>query len=88
MLLPGSGKIYTKDWKDAIYAFIFISASSIVTYKSLEKNGLNFNSVVYGFITLSFYSANIYGSYKSAGRYNLKVNQHATREIQGILFYD
>jgi hypothetical protein len=85
-LLPGSGKIYTKNWKDAIYAFLFISASSIVTYKSMANNGLNINSAFYGLITLSFYSANIYGSYKSAEKYNQKVNQLTTNAVQSVLF--
>lgn len=87
-LIPGSGKVYTKDWKDGIYAFIIISAFSWLTYNSIKNNGLNFNSAFFGAITFSFYSANIYGSYKSAGRYNQKLNKQTTREIQSILFTD
>ena len=85
-LIPGSGKVYTNDWKDGIYAFVFVSAFSLLTYRSVANNGVNFNSVLYGTIALSFYSANIYGSYKSAVRYNQKVNEKTTTEIESILF--
>jgi len=44
--------------------------------------------MIFGSLTLSFYSANIYGSYKSAQDYNQKANQSATSEIESILFDD
>jgi hypothetical protein len=87
-LVPGSGKVYTKNWKDGVYAFIFISTFSWLTYKSIDNDALVFNSVFYGAITLSFYLANIYGSYKSAQKYNQKVNKNATGSVQRILFDD
>jgi hypothetical protein len=52
----------------------------------MANNGLNINSAFYGLITLSFYSANIYGSYKSAEKYNQKVNQLTTNAVQSVLF--
>jgi len=85
-LIPGSGKVYTKNWKDGIYAFIFISTFSWLTYKSISNDALVFNSVFYGTITLSFYLANIYGSYKSAVKYNQKLNKNKTNEVQNVLF--
>lgn len=85
-LIPGSGKIYTRDWKDGIYAFIVVSAFSWLTYNSVKNNGLTFNSVLYGTIAFSFYSANIYGSYKSAGKYNQKINEHTTLGIPNLIF--
>jgi hypothetical protein len=85
-IVPGSGKIYTKHWKDAIFSFLFVSATSWLTYKSINDNGLDFKSVAYGSIAVCFYSANIYGSYKSAGKYNQKINQNVTKDIESILF--
>jgi hypothetical protein len=85
-IIPGSGKIYTKHWADAIFSFLFIFSSSILTYRSVEKNGLNAKSFVYGSISLWFYSANIYGSFKSAKEYNSIANQKVTRNIETILF--
>lgn len=85
-LIPGSGKVYTKHWKDGIYSFIFVSAFSLLTYRSAVNNGVNFNSVFYGAIAFSLYSSNIYGSYRSAERYNQKINRKTTLEIESILF--
>lgn len=85
-LIPGSGKIYTKDWKDGIYAFIVVSAFSLLTFNSVKNNGLSFNSVFFGTIAFSFYSANIYGSYKSAGKYNQKINERTTIDIPSLVF--
>ncbi len=87
-IIPGSGKVYTKDWKDGIYAFIVVSAFSWLTYNSIKNNGLNFNSVFFGTIAISFYSANIYGSHKSAKKYNRRINERIAGEVQGILFND
>ncbi len=85
-LIPGSGKVYTKNLKDGIYAFVFISTFSWLTYRSVSNKDLAFNSVFYGSVTFSFYLANIYGSYKSALKYNEKVNQRTTKDIHNILF--
>lgn len=84
-IIPGSGKVYTKQWKDGIYAFLFISAFSYLTYNSITHNGLNAGSILYGSIALSFYTANIFGSYKSAKRYNQKENNLITRDIENFI---
>jgi hypothetical protein len=85
-VIPGSGKLYSGHWKDAIFAFIFISGSSWLTCHSVKNDGINAKSLLYGSITLCFYSANIYGSFKSAREYNRKVNQNITKEVDTILF--
>ncbi len=87
-IIPGSGKIYTKHYKDALFSFLFVSAFSWLTYQSVSDNGLNFKSVAFGSIAVCFYSANIYGSYKSADKFNQKANQNATRDVVKILFDD
>ena len=85
-VIPGSGKLYTKDWKDAIFAFLFVSATTMISYQSIANKRLPINSVIYSSVALSFYAANIYGSYKSAKRYNKKINQITTQKIDTILF--
>jgi len=84
-IIPGSGKVYTKQLKDGIYAFLIISAFSYLTYNSINHNGLNAGSILYGSIAFSFYAANIYGSFKSALRYNKKKNQILTKNIENLL---
>jgi len=87
-IIPGAGKAYTKQWKDAVYSFLFVSASIWLTYESYSKNGFAFNSIFWGSIAIGFYSANIYGSHKSAKRYNLRINQSQTRKVEDILLND
>jgi hypothetical protein len=87
-LIPGGGKAYSGRWKDAIYSFLFVTTSSWLTYKSYQKNGLNFGSVLIGSFAISFYSANIYGSAKSAKGYNQKIDQSFKSEAENILLND
>jgi putative component of membrane protein insertase Oxa1/YidC/SpoIIIJ protein YidD/TM2 domain-containing membrane protein YozV len=70
-IIPGSGKIYTNHIFDGLYSFLVCSTFSYLTYNSFKKHGFNYSTVIYGTLSISFYSANIYGSYKSAGT-NLK----------------
>lgn len=87
-IIPGSGKVYTKQWKDAIYSFLFVSAAGWLTYRAYTANGLGFSSIFWGTVTIGFYSANIYGSHKSAKRFNDRINQSITTEAETILLND
>jgi hypothetical protein len=84
-IIPGSGKLYTRHWKDAIYSFLFVGATSWMAYYSYHNNGLTFSSVLLGTVAGSFYAANIYGSYKSADRYNQKLNDAYKKEVENII---
>lgn len=84
-LIPGIGKIYTNQWKDAIYSFLFVSAASYITYKSYKDNGLSSRTIIFGSIAISIYSANIYGTHKSAKRYNQRINYNYTHKAKEIL---
>jgi tetratricopeptide (TPR) repeat protein len=88
IIIPGAGKLYTKRWKDALYSFLFVSATSWLTYKSYVNNGVNFSTVMLGSAALGLYSANIYGTYKSASKFNQKINQSFTRAAEEILLND
>ena len=70
-LLPGSGKAYSKKWGDATISFVLVASSAYASYRAFKRKGIkSFNGWVFGGVALSFYSSNIYGSYKSAKRYN------------------
>ncbi len=70
-IIPGTGKIYSGDWKDALFSMLLIGASGIQSYRGFEKNG---TKSVYGWIFGGFsaglYLGNIYGSFKSAKDFN------------------
>ncbi|MBN2756872.1 MAG: hypothetical protein JXR51_06800 [Bacteroidales bacterium] len=74
-LIPGSGKIYTKRWKDAVISFLFVGLNSWQSYRGFNKNG---SESVYGWVfagfASGFYVGNIYGSYKSAKKYNKEID--------------
>ena len=84
-IVPGSGKVYTGQWKDGIFAFIAVGSLSWLTYRLIKDKGINVGSIISGSVALSFYTANIYGSYKSAKNYNHKVNKELTKDIEKIL---
>lgn len=70
-VLPGSGKAYSKRWGDATISFILVSTSAFVSYRAFKRKGIkSVNGWIFGGVAFSFYSSNIYGSYKSAKRYN------------------
>jgi hypothetical protein len=81
-IIPGAGKVYTGQWKDGGYAFLFVSAFSLLTYESAKKGGLCLPTVLYGSMALSFYAANIYGSFQSAVRQNRRAKHKLTANLE------
>lgn len=72
-VIPGSGKFYTGEWKDGMVSFIFIGLTGYQAYRGFEKHGVNSAyGWIYGGLDLGLYLGNIYGSYKSAKRFNKK----------------
>lgn len=69
--IPGSGKWYAHERKDAVIGFLSIAALSYQAYRGFKKDGQN---SVYGWISAGlgtgFYLGNIYGSIKSVKRFN------------------
>lgn len=84
-VIPGSGKVYTGQWKDGIFAFITVGSLSWLTYRLIKDKGINVGSIISGSVAFSFYTANILGSYKSAKKYNHKVNKELTKDIEKML---
>ncbi len=87
-LVPGSGKLYTGRWKDAIFSFLFVSSTSWLSYKTVAHNGFKIDGIIYGSVALGFYAANVYGSSKSAKVFNQNINQSFSNEAQKILLND
>lgn len=72
-VIPGSGKWYAGERKDAVIGFISIGMMAYQAYRGFKKDG---TSSVYGWISAGlgtgFYLGNIYGSARSAKRYNAR----------------
>jgi len=86
-IVPGLGKVYTRDWKDGLISLLFVAGNAFQAYRGFSKNGI---TSVYGWIfgTLSagFYAGNLYGSWKSARDYNTRSEEALYHEIEHIIF--
>lgn len=71
--IPGLGKVYTGDWKDAIVSLIFTGGMAFQAVRNFNNHGSNdFRPWAYTTIGTGFYIGNIVGSVKSAKDRNRK----------------
>jgi hypothetical protein len=86
-LVPGLGKVYSKDWKDGLISLLFVATNGWQAYRGFSKDGI---SSVYGWIfatlTAGFYGSSLYGSWKSAKDYNLELNHDIYHEIEKSVY--
>lgn len=88
-ILPGSGKAYSRRWGDAAVSFIFVTSSAYASYRAFKKKGIrSFNGWLFGGVALSFYSSNIYGSYKAARTYNDQVRHQYHQHAESIIHHN
>ena len=84
-IIPGSGKIYTGNWKDGLMAFSFVAISAWQSYRGFKKNGVtSVYGWAYGVASLSFYIGNLYGSVKAANVYNVRKREIFQENAQDI----
>jgi len=71
-VVPGLGKIYTKNYGDGITALLL---TGVLTYLSVDNFNANhdFRGWLFGGLAAYFYAGNIYGSAASAQLYNANV---------------
>ncbi|MCX6224063.1 MAG: hypothetical protein NTV01_04845 [Bacteroidia bacterium] len=86
-LVPGLGKIYSRDWKDGFVSFLFVATNAWQSYRGFSKNGINsVTGWIFGSLAIGFYSANLFGSWKSAKTYNSNQVDRIRHETEDILF--
>lgn len=86
ILVPGAGKIYTRDWKDGIFSFLVVGSMAFQSYRGFVKNGKEGSSGwIYGSIGAVFYAGNIYGTHKAAKKYNLKLKEIVRDKTKNLL---
>jgi len=82
-IIPGSGKFYTKDWKDGLIGFFTVGATAYQSVRGFQRRGVNSAyGWVFGGMATGFYLGNIYGSVQSAKRYNKKSKQKIKLQIE------
>ena len=88
-IVPGTGKFYTGDWKDAIFSIMLIGASGIQAYRGFNEKGVK---SAYGWIFGGFgaglYLGNIYGSFKSAKDFNHKHENELLKKATDLFSYN
>lgn len=86
-LVPGLGKIYSRDWKDGLLSLLFVATNAWQSYRGFSKNGIkSATGWVFGSLAAGFYTANLFGSWKSARVYNSKQVDLIGHEAESILF--
>jgi len=88
-IIPGTGKIYSKEWKNGLISLLFVAANSWQAYRGFSKQGIKSTyGWIFGSLSFGFYCGNIYGSYKSAKRFNNNINDKYLNEAKNIIYSD
>jgi TM2 domain-containing membrane protein YozV len=72
-IIPGAGKIYTKEYSDGIIAFLVTGLMAYISYTNFKADH-KFRGWLFAGLSAFFYGGNIYGSAASAQIYNAQVN--------------
>ncbi len=72
-IIPGAGKIYTKNYGDGITSFILTGLLGYLAYTNFEHNHTT-RGWIFTVLGAGFYAGNIYGSISSVQIFNAKVN--------------
>lgn len=82
-VVPGTGKIYAGDWKDGLFSMIMIGGFAWQSYRGFASKGTSSAyGWIFGGIGFGFYVGNIYGSFKSAKRYNHTKQHDIERRLE------
>ena len=85
--VPGLGKVYTKDWKDALFSFVFVGTTGFQAYRGFALKGKNsVRGWIFSGLCLGLYTGNIYGAAYSAKRYNQRKLQSIRAKIEELAY--
>ncbi len=82
-VIPGLGKIYTKNYSDGVTAFIVNGLCAYLAYSNFNAKHLTRGWIFTGLSAL-FYGGNIYGSIASANIFNAKLSLDLSEEISNF----
>lgn len=86
-IIPGSGKIYTGEWQDGLTTFVFICSTAWQSYRGFSRSGISSPyGWIMGAISAGFYAGNIYGSVKSANKYNTEKRNNINIRVQAVFY--
>lgn len=86
-VVPGMGKVYTRDYADAAANLIFIGLTAFQAYRGFTNESINdLQGWIYGGVALSFYLGNIYGSWRAADQYNYRFYENKREALDHTFF--
>jgi len=86
-IIPGTGKIYTGNWKDGLFSLLFVGTSAWQSYRGFKKNGVeSIYGWIFGIFTIGYYGGNVYGSWKAAKNYNSNLNHDIFHQAENIIY--
>lgn len=84
-IVPGTGRFYTKDWKDGLVSMVFVGTMAFQSIRGFSKSGVNSTrGWIFGAVGLGFHLGNIHGSVVSAKAYNRKSHQSIRNRIDNL----
>lgn len=86
-VVPGLGKVYTRDYVDALVNFLFIGVTAFQAYRGFSSESISdLQGWIYGGVALSFYLGNVYGSWKAADQYNYRFYESKKESLDHTFF--
>ena len=86
-ILPGLGKVYSNNWKDGLFSLVFVGTNAWQSYRGFSKNGIqSVTGWIFGTLAAGFYTANLFGSWKSARDYNERQTHRIRHEAENLLY--
>ena len=86
-LIPGLGKVYSNDWKDGLFSLVFVGTNAWQSYRGFSQNGpRSITGWIFGVLAAGFYTANLFGSWKSAKEYNDQQIHRIRHEAESLLY--
>lgn len=86
-IVPGLGKIYSKDWKDGLVAFLFVGSTAWQAYRGFNEKGTDSPyGWIFAAVGTGFYIGNIFGSARSARQYNHRIKHQTQDKIENIFY--
>lgn len=84
-VIPGSGKVYCKQYGDGLYSFFLISLTALIAIDGFKDDGLrSIKGWMAGGASLIFYLGNIYGSGVCAKYRNYAIENKVLKEMPSM----
>lgn len=83
-IIPGSGKVYTENYTDGLFAAILTGVFGYIAYTDFKADH-DLRGWIFTGVSAFFYTGNIYGTIASAQIYNAKIKFNYETEIHDFL---